>query len=200
MVGTSGRALGAVLVITLVAGCGGTAAGPAADVTDTSSPATSTATSTATSPSESAAAGPESDESDPVVPEGFATGGFRVLPPVGEPCDLCLWVAQTDDDRRRGLMGVDDLGGRDGMAFVYESPRTTAFTMRNTLLDLSIAFFDADGEFLGAFDMEPCVDEPCQRYPTPPDFTVAVEVRRGDLERFGIGPGSRLVAHDGACE
>lgn len=196
----SGRALGAVLVITLVAGCGGTEAGPDADVTATW-PATLPPPGTA-APDRNAvdADAADADAADLIVPEGFATGGFRVIPAVGEPCDLCLWVARTDDERRRGLMGVDDLGGRDGMAFVYATPRTTAFTMRNTLLPLSIAFFDVDGGFLEAFDMDPCVDEPCQRYPTPPDFTVAIEVRRGDLERFGIGPGSRLVGDDVACE
>ena len=89
-------------------------------------------------------------------------------------------------------MQVTDLGGLDGMAFRYDSPHTTSFTMRNTVMPLSIAFFGADGAFLDAFDMEPCVAEPCPSYPTPADFLVAIEVPQGGLPDLGIGAGSTL--------
>lgn len=129
----------------------------------------------------------------PVVPEGFGIVPARVTPPDGgSPCEVCLWVADSDELRRRGLMGVTDLGGSDGMAFVYDEPRTTSFTMRNTVMALSIAFYDADGRFLDAFDMEPCRAEPCASYPTPSGFTVAVEVPRGELDELEMVPGSRL--------
>jgi uncharacterized protein len=129
----------------------------------------------------------------PVVPEGFGVVPALVTPPGGgAPCEVCLWVADTHDLRRRGLMGVTDLGGRDGMAFVYSEPRTTNFTMRDTRLPLSIAFYDVDGRYLDAFDMEPCRAEPCTSYRTPAGFTVAVEVPRGELGRFQMVPGSRL--------
>ena len=62
-------------------------------------------------------------------------------------------------------MQVTDLGGLDGMAFRYDSPHTTSFTMRNTVMPLSIAFFGADGAYLDGFDMEPCVAEPCPLVP-----------------------------------
>ena len=89
-------------------------------------------------------------------------------------------------------MQVTDLGGLDGMAFRYDSPHTTSFTMRNTVMPLSIVFFGADGAHLGEFDMEPCVAEPCPSYPTPADFVVAIEVPQGGLADLGIGAGSVL--------
>jgi uncharacterized membrane protein (UPF0127 family) len=96
-------------------------------------------------------------------------------------------------------MFVTDLGPADGMAFVYDAPRTGNFWMKNTLLPLSIAFFDADGEYLDAFDMEPCTDDPCDRYRTPNDFLVAVETTRGDLARLGITPGTVLTVTGLPC-
>jgi uncharacterized protein len=97
-------------------------------------------------------------------------------------------------------MGVTDLGGRDGMAFVYEQPRTTSFTMRNTLLPLTIVFYGPDGGYLDAFDMEPCTAEPCTSYPTPEGFTVAVEVPQGGAAEVGMVPGSSLTLLTADCE
>lgn len=120
--------------------------------------------------------------------------------PGATPCELCLWVAADDATRRRGLMGVTDLSPAVGMAFVYDEPRTTNFTMRNTVLPLTIVFYDERGAYLDAFDMEPCTAEPCPSYPTPADFSVAVEVPRGDAGSLGLVPGSQLVALGGDCD
>ena len=126
------------------------------------------------------------------MPEGFGTIAARVTAADGATCDMCLWLAADVATRGRGLMQVTDLGGFDGMAFVYEAPHTTSFTMRNTVMPLSIAFFGADGALLDAFDMEPCVAEPCPSYPTPTDFVVAIEVPRGGLADLEIRAGSML--------
>ncbi len=129
------------------------------------------------------------------APQGFESLGLRVIPTADldrEEIEMCVWAAVTPEQRSRGLMGVTDLGGLHGMAFIYDEERTTSFTMRNTLIDLSIAFFDAEGAFLDAFDMEPCGGEPCPSYPTPAGFRLAIEVPAGDFALWGIGPGSAV--------
>jgi len=133
------------------------------------------------------------------VPEGFASIAARSTEPDGTVCELCLWIAEDGEQRARGLMGVTDLGPADGMAFVYPTPTTGAFWMKNTLMPLSIAFFDGDGRHLDAFDMEPCTADPCERYPTPSGFVVAVEVAQGDLERLSLVPGATLELLGGEC-
>ena len=142
---------------------------------------------------------PADTGADAALPDGFDRVAARVTEPEGTVCDLCLWIADTGDQRARGLMFVTDLGPADGMAFRYPSPHTGRFWMKNTLLPLSIAFFGPDGRYLDAFDMEPCTAEPCPRYPTPPDFLVAVEVPRGGLPGVGMVPGSTLELLDLAC-
>jgi uncharacterized membrane protein (UPF0127 family) len=132
-------------------------------------------------------------------PQGFDRVLARVTTAGGELCEVCLWLAATAEQRQRGLMHVTDLGDADGMAFVYEAPHTGAFWMKNTLLPLSIGFYAGDGGYLGTFDMQPCTADPCPSYPTPIDFTVAIETELGRLSELGIGPGSTLELTDLAC-
>lgn len=127
-----------------------------------------------------------------VQPAGFERAAAVVTLADGSECELCLWLADDGDRRRRGLMSVTDMGPADGMVFVYPAPHTGRFWMRDTPMPLSIAFFDAEGRYLDAFDMDPCPDGACQRYRTPDDIVVAVEVPRGALADHGLVPGSTL--------
>lgn len=134
-----------------------------------------------------------------VTPTGFERVQATVTTVDGKVCELCLWLADDDGRRARGLMAVGDLGAGDGMAFVYPDPRTGSFWMKNTLLPLSIAFFGPDGAYLDAFDMEPCVADPCPTYPTPRDFLIAVETVQGGLGGLGMLPGSTIDLTDLPC-
>lgn len=130
----------------------------------------------------------------------------RGLPDVGEVAaqitaadgavtGCCLLVAATDEQRQRGLMEVTDLGGYQGMVFVWDHDTQGGFWMRNTPTPLSIAWFDADGEFVSATDMAPCsaTAPDCPTYPPGGRYRFAVEVFQGDLDDLGVGPGSRLT-------
>ncbi len=137
-----------------------------------------------------------------VVPTGFDQTAAVVTLADGTVCELCLWVADTDVDRARGLMGVTDLGGADGMVFVYTEPTSGNFWMKDTVMPLTIGFFAADGAFVSATDMEPCTEANpalCARYAPAGPYTHAVEVPAGRLEELGIGPGSQLRLLPGAC-
>jgi uncharacterized membrane protein (UPF0127 family) len=112
----------------------------------------------------------------------------------------CVLVASTEEQRQRGLMEVTDLGGYNGMLFVWDEDVDGGFWMRNTPTPLSIAWFDADGDFVSATDMAPCADDEtdCPVYPPEGPYRFALEVFQGDLDAFGVGPGSRLSV-GGAC-
>jgi uncharacterized membrane protein (UPF0127 family) len=134
-----------------------------------------------------------------VVPEGFEQVAATATAADGTVCELCLWLAANGDQRARGLMYVTDLGGPDGMIFRYDSPHTSAFWMKNTVMPLSIAFFDQGGAYLDAFDMAPCSADPCPLYPTPENFVNAIEVPQGMLDELAIAPGSVLAVSDLPC-
>ena len=92
-----------------------------------------------------------------------------------------------------------DLAGFDGMLFKFTSDYTGEFYMKDTPLPLSIAFFDASGQFVSTVDMAPCIHMPsCPTYGAARPYRWALEVPQGALPRLAIGPGTRLVA-GGPC-
>ena len=141
--------------------------------------------------------GPDERSSVPGVGEVAAS----ITAEDGTVTACCLMVASTDAQRQRGLMQVTDLGGYQGMVFVWDQDTEGAFWMYNTVTPLSIAWFDADGAFVSSSDMEPCTSddaEECPMYPPDGEYRFALEVSEGELDDLGVGPGSRL-ALGGAC-
>lgn len=102
----------------------------------------------------------------------------------------------ADNDRRRGygLMYRPRLRTDLGMAFLWESDTQGGFWMKNTLIPLSIAFFDSNGLILRIVDMEPCEADPCPTY-GPGDnvsYRGALEVNRGAFDEWAIAEGDRI--------
>jgi len=137
---------------------------------------------------------------DAIVPSGFELVAARTIAADGTVCDLCLWLADSAEQRNRGLMFVTDLGSADGMAFRYRQPHATRFWMKDTPLPLSIAFYGPDRVFIDSFDMQPCVASDCVRFPTPTDFVIAVETYQGQLGEVGMLAGSTLELLDTPCQ
>jgi uncharacterized membrane protein (UPF0127 family) len=84
-----------------------------------------------------------------------------------------------------GMRGRLDFGGADGMLFDLEgdvSPSAVAFVMDGVSVPLAIAWFAADGSFVGRTAMTPCPAEPCQRYVAPAPFRWAIEARAGAFD------------------
>ena len=115
---------------------------------------------------------------------------FREASVVVDDEKLLLLVAATGEQRAQGLRGVEDLGAYDGMAFVYDVPTTTGFTMADTLISLDIGFYDSEGSLVDRLEMEPCPDaqEACPVYRPGGSFRVAIEMSRGELPDGGIAP------------
>jgi len=105
---------------------------------------------------------------------------------------LDVQIADTTQERATGLMGREDLSPYDGMAFVWNEPIVSSFWMKDTLIPLSIAFWDQDGRIVSIIDMQPCERDPCPTYGPGTPFVGAVEVAQGDLERHGVAVGDTV--------
>ncbi len=102
---------------------------------------------------------------------------------------LAVEVAESAEDRRRGLMGRESLPENEGMLFLYAAEHRGGLWMKNTLIPLSAAFLDRDGRVLRVVDMEPCRADPCPVYDPGVSYRAALEVNRGALGRLGIAVG-----------
>ena len=105
---------------------------------------------------------------------------------------LDIQVADTPAERETGLMGRESLSPYDGMAFMWHKPVVSSFWMKDTLIPLSIAFWDADGRIISILDMDPCTEDPCPSYGPDDPFIGAVEVARGTFERHGVAVGDQV--------
>lgn len=136
------------------------------------------------------------------VPEGFDLIDATITSAEGEVCEVCVWLADDDAQRHRGLMGVTDLGDGVAMAFRWAEPTAGNFYMFQTPTPLSIAWFGESGEHVGQADMEPCLgDDPadCELYSPDASYSVAIETFGGELDSVGIGPGSTVELSARAC-
>jgi len=104
-----------------------------------------------------------------------------------------LEIADTDEEHQRGLMFRESLPEDRGMAFLYFEEHTGVFYMKNTLIPLSIAFFDQDGEILRILDMEPCDAEPCETYDPGVSYAGALEVNQSMFDEWGVEEGDRIA-------
>jgi uncharacterized protein len=141
-------------------------------------------------------------DGDPTTaPEGF-DARIAVVTGADGPVEHCVWVADTDERRARGMMGATGFGAADAMAFVHDAPTSGRFWMKGTLIPLSIVFFDGSGTYLDGFDMQPCTaadPADCLRYDTPIAYRVAIETALGDAGRLGLVPGSSVEITDRVC-
>ena len=106
-------------------------------------------------------------------------------------------IADSPSERERGLMNRKSLPEDAGMLFVYESDTTGGFWMKDTLIPLSIAFYDANGKIVRILDMEPCRSEPCPVYDPGVAYRGALEVNRGAFERWGVREGDVITLAGG---
>jgi hypothetical protein len=161
------------LIALVLAGCGpgsgpstsGSIAGDAVSVTTVETTTTRTASSTSVPP--------------PDVPEAIASFGTATLALDGT--NLLVAVAGDSDERRQGLMGLEDLGDLDGMLFVFDGDTESGFWMKNTLIPLDIAFFNDEGVFVDGFRMEPCTADPCPSYRPGGSYRYALEMPAGTM-------------------
>ena len=95
-------------------------------------------------------------------------------------------LARTEPDRERGLMGVRHLPADGGMAFLFARPTTRGFWMKDTLVRLSVAFWDRDGRIVAILDMTPCHRDPCHVYAPGRPYVGALETHLGFFRAHGI--------------
>jgi len=97
-------------------------------------------------------------------------------------------VADTASERSQGLMNRQSMAKSAGMLFVYPSPRTVGFWMKNTLIPLDMIFMDATGTVQRVHENAVPLD--LTMIPGGQDIQYVLEINAGMAKRFGISVGS----------
>jgi uncharacterized protein len=111
----------------------------------------------------------------------------------GGVVEVDVEVADDDVERSLGLMNRTRLDPDAGMAFLWEEPVHATFWMKDTLIPLSIAFWNERGRIVAILDMEPCESEPCPSYEPGVEFQGALEVNQGFFEEHDVAVGDRVA-------
>ena len=184
------RLMAVAALALLAAACGGDAPVPGG----LDAP-TATATATALPPPAPPMPSPSTTSTPEPVEPTATTGALAAgeLPVVefvradGSVAALRVEVPPRDE-YHLGLSGRYELGER-GMLFHYAEERTAAFWMRNTHIDLDIAFVGADFAIVAILRMEADTDDFHQ-----PDraYRYAVEAPAGWYAAHGVAAGDRM--------
>ena len=105
-----------------------------------------------------------------------------------------LRIAATDLEKARGLMGTTKLSEEEGMAFMYDTESQMRFWMKDTPLDLDIAFIARDGTVLEVRTMTSGDTETTAS--TTDQVRFAIEMRAGWFRDFGVKPGEKINVDD----
>ena len=84
-----------------------------------------------------------------------------------------LWVADSDEKRKRGLSGLDYLPENHGMIFIYDTPVRTSFTMKDVYFPLTMLFLDED---FGIVHQSLCYPEQKEKVTPKNDFLYVIEI------------------------
>ena len=105
--------------------------------------------------------------------------------------EVAVQIADTPEEQTRGLMGRTELDADAGMVFLVEEPLLTSFWMKDTLIPLSIAFWDQKGRIHTILNMDPCSTDSCPSYFPSQPWSGALEVNQGFFTDRGVKIGDR---------
>jgi len=103
---------------------------------------------------------------------------------------LVVEVAKEEATRQKGMMFRTGLGPDEAMLFVFDRETNLAFWMKNTPVDLDLAYIRSDGTITQTERMKANVLEPVfSREPV----RFALEVPPGWFQAHGVGVGTKVT-------
>jgi uncharacterized membrane protein (UPF0127 family) len=102
-----------------------------------------------------------------------------------------LEVANTQALRSKGLMGVESLKDNQGMIFIWPGAGRRCMWMKDTYVELSVAFVNREKKIVEIFDLEPgSLDSVCS---VNRDIIAAVEMKKGWFAKNKVKLSSKIV-------
>ena len=108
-----------------------------------------------------------------------------------ESIEFSVLIAESNKDRRQGLMHIDFMEENQGMLFVFNPPRRVSMWMRNTPMPLDILFINRNGKIIN-------IEENTTPYSTKAlssggTIYWVLEINGGLAKKMGIKAGDLVV-------
>ena len=100
---------------------------------------------------------------------------------------ICLELAQTPQERSRGLMFRKSLCDNCGMLFIFDTEERRPFWMLNTYLPLDIVFIDRRQVVVDIKRASPCPGMPCPDYLSSSKAKYVLEVKQETFSDAVVG-------------
>ena len=108
--------------------------------------------------------------------------------------EIRVEIADTFEERRKGLMFRTSIPDKEGMYFVFEESKKLDFWMKNTLVPLDMIFIDSEYHVVNiAKDVPPCKADPCPSYSSSRAAQYVLEIRGGQSDALGIKSGDTVM-------
>lgn len=121
----------------------------------------------------------------------FQEGILAFVQPSGDTlATIDIEIADSDAERKRGLMRQRSLGYERGMLFIFDSVDKGGMWMRNTPLPLDIVFVAPDSQVINIVRRTTPFSDKTIEPNAPRKFVV--EVRAGFAARFGLTDSTRV--------
>jgi hypothetical protein len=107
---------------------------------------------------------------------------------------ISVEVAKTDEQHEYGLMNRTALPPNAGMLFVFGEESIKTFWMKDTLIDLSIGYFDKDQSLIDVQEMtsQSLIETRPRTYPSAKPAMYALEMNKGWFAKNKIKLGARF--------
>jgi len=103
-------------------------------------------------------------------------------------------VAETEKQRRVGLMYTSLLATNRGMLFIFEQEQIQKVWMKNTLIALDVVFISENDQVVSIIQgMTPCMKEPCEIYSSDSKARYMLELNAGIVKGKGIKVGKKVI-------
>ncbi len=111
---------------------------------------------------------------------------------IKEKC-FTLEIAQTQEERQKGLMFRTSLDQDAGMLFILQEEGIYSFWMKNTLIPLDIIWINKDKKIIYIKkDVPPCKEDPCSSYSPEETALYVLEINAGLSKKYEFKEGDEV--------
>ena len=97
-------------------------------------------------------------------------------------------IVTSPEEQERGLMFRDKLKKKEGMLFIFDSPKKASFSMKNTLISLDLIYIKKNGLIDSIYrDLEPMS---LKKIKSKSKVKAVLEIPGGDSKLYGINNNS----------